>query len=724
MQMLLKKWIKTAALTLAVMLVVTGTSSAQVTVSMDDVFGNPGETVSVAVNVSGVEAGADIQSFGFFVATDAGLTFTGHDTAGTLSEGFSVNSNTNNGGVGGFAQGSAIDASGTLVKLNFTLGADGSAGNVTLGSFDFNGGDPAVAGGDPSTSFVVSSRIINVSPVSVGEMADFELMINLENALEAADGVVSFNMDIDYDPASMSIDKTAGQNGVIAGGVTSGATVNGNDVDADTYRIAGFANAALVGDGLFIKIAATSTGAVGTTDIRLHNVVFNAGNPVYGARSSELTIVATNFAPVFTAELADTAVLEDGGVVTFDYDATDANGDVLTYSLNGPGAIDAATGVWSLDPAGKAGDHVIEVSVTDGVNTATTSANVTVKQVDMLEASLSGYNEVPPAQTVASGMVSMRMVADDGLLEVTFSSANLAGDMTGAHIHMGGLGENGGVGLNLAPAGSSFNATYDITGQSDLVSAMRTGMAYVNVHSTAYPAGEIRGQILGAGNSAPNAAATVAPALVNVAGDGSATAFSVAWLPVSDPDGDKVNYLLQLAMDANFTQVFVLENFGLSNGLAVTVEEAAELFDSLTEDNPNSDGTTAAFYHRVITTDGSLWNAGPVASTSLRRGAVTDTETGAELPTEFALNGNYPNPFNPTTSISVDLPATADVTVQVMDLLGREVMAIPSQTMTAGANQTIQINASSLSSGIYLYRVIARSASETNVQVKTMTLLK
>jgi hypothetical protein len=724
MQMLLKKWIKTAALTLAVMLVVTGTSSAQVTVSMDDVFGNPGETVSVAVNVSGVEAGADIQSFGFFVATDAGLTFTGHDTAGTLSEGFSVNSNTANGGVGGFAQGSAIDASGTLVKLNFTLGADGSAGNVTLGSFDFNGGVPAVAGGDPSTSFVVSSRIINVSPVSVSEMADFELMINLENALEAADGVVSFNMDIDYDPASMSIDKTVGQNGVVADGVTSGATVNGNDVDADTYRIAGFANAALVGDGLFIKIAATSTSAVGTTDIRLHNVVFNAGNPVYGARSSELTIVATNFAPVFTAELADTAVLEDGGVVTFDYDATDANGDVLTYSLNGPGAIDAATGVWSLDPAGKAGDHVIEVSVTDGVNTATTSANVTVKQVDMLEASLSGYNEVPPAQTVASGMVSMRMVADDGLLEVTFSSANLAGDMTGAHIHMGGLGENGGVGLNLAPAGSSFNATYDITGQSDLVSAMRTGMAYVNVHSTAYPAGEIRGQILGAGNSAPNAAATVAPALVNVAGDGSATAFSVAWLPVSDPDGDKVNYLLQLAMDANFTQVFVLENFGLSNGLAVTVEEAAELFDSLTEDNPNSDGTTAAFYHRVITTDGSLWNAGPVASTSLRRGAVTDTETGAELPTEFALNGNYPNPFNPTTSISVDLPATADVTVQVMDLLGREVMAIPSQTMTAGANQTIQINASSLSSGIYLYRVIARSASETNVQVKTMTLLK
>ena len=724
MQMLSKKWIKTAALTLAVMLVVTGTSSAQVIVSLDDITGNPGETVSVAVNVSGVEAGAAIQSFGFFVATDAGVTFTGHDTSGTLSEGFSVNSNALNGGVGGFAQGTSIETSGTLVKLNFSLDTDGASGAITLGSFDFNGGAPAVAGGDPSVNFVVSSRIMNVASISVGESAGFEIMFNLEDALEAADGVVSFNFDVDYDPASMSIDKTMGVNGVISGGVSDGATVSGNDVDADTYRIAGFASAAMVGDGLFIKLAATSTGNVGTTDLRLYNVVFNAGNPVYAARSGELTVVATNFPPVFTAELGDTAVLEDGDAVTFDYDATDANGDALTYALNGPGAIDPATGIWTLDPDGKAGVHVIEVSVTDGVNTATTSATVTVKQVDMLEANLSGYNEVPPAPSVASGMVSMRMVADDGLLEVSFSVANLAGTMTGAHIHMGGVGANGGVGLNLDPTGSVFNATYDITGNADLVSAVRNGMAYVNVHSTAYPAGEVRGQILGAGNGAPAEAATVAPALVNVAGDGTSTAFSIAWLPVVDPDGDKVNYLLQTAGDAAFSMVIALENLGLSNGLAFTIAEAAVLFDSLVEGDQYSDGTTASLYHRVITTDGSLWNAGPVSSTALRRGAVTDTETGAELPTEFALKGNYPNPFNPTTSISLDLPETAEVTVQVLDLLGREVMAIPSQTMHAGANQTVQIDASSLSSGIYLYRVIARTAGDTHMQVKTMTLLK
>jgi hypothetical protein len=602
-----------------------------------------------------------------------------------------------------------------------TLGDDGDNGSMTVADLVFNAGDPAT-GVVTAGSFVVSDRIMSVNDASVGETASFEIVISLDDALTSDDGVVSFNMDLSYDDDLMEIDTARGVNGIVASGITAGATVNGSAVDADTYRIAGFSGAALTGEGAFITIAATSK-VPGTGALSLSNVVFNAGEPTYALIDGSLTVTATNFSPVFTSVLTDTSVLEDGADVTFDYDATDANGDALTYSAS-VGIIDAATGEWSIDPSGKAGVHTVSVSVTDGVNTTTTSAVLTIKQVDNFETSLSGYNEVPPVASVASGSATMRMVADDGLLEVTFSATNLAGSMTGAHIHMGGVGENGGVALNLNPSGAAFTETYDITGNADLVAAIRTGTAYVNVHSSAYPSGELRGQILGTGNSAPAATATVAPALVNVAGDGELTSFSIAWLPVADPDGDKVNYLLQTATDANFSMVTGLENMGRTNGIAYTVAEAAKMFDSLTEKDPTSDGTTAAFYHRVITTDGSLWNAGPVASTSLRRGAVTDTESGVELPTEFALNGNYPNPFNPTTSISVDLPATADVTVQVMDLLGREVMAVPSQTMTAGANQTIHINASSLSSGIYLYRVIARSASETNVQVKTMTLLK
>jgi hypothetical protein len=721
MQIFSNDWIKSAVLSVA-FLFAAGSAYAQVAATVGSITGRPGTDVSIPVTITGNDA-TDIQSFSFTVDADAGVTLTGVSTTGSLAgtAGFSVNANTTTGVVGGFSQGTDIATDGVLVYLNMTLGDDGDNGSMTVTDLVFNAGDPAT-GVVTAGSFVVSDRIMSVDDVSVGETASFEIVISLDDALTSDDGVVSFNMDLSYDDDLMEIDTSVGVNGVVASGITAGATVNGSAVDADTYRIAGFAGSALTGEGAFVTIAATSK-VPGTGALSLSNVVFNAGEPTYALIDGTLTVTATNFAPVFTSVLSDTSVLEDGADVTFDYDATDANGDALTYSAT-VGTIDATTGEWSIDPSGKAGVHTVSVSVTDGVNTATTSAVLTIKQVDNFETSLSGYNEVPPVASVASGSATMRMVADDGLLEVTFSATNLAGTMTSAHIHMGGVGENGGVALNLSPSGGTFTETYDITGNTDLVTAMRTGMAYVNVHSTAYPSGELRGQILGAGNSAPAAAATVAPALVNVAGDAESTAFSIAWLPVADPDGDKVNYLMQTASDAAFTSVIGLRNFGASNGIAYSIAEAAELFASLTNNDPASDGTTASLYHRVITTDGSLWTAGPTSSTALRRGAVTDTETGAELPTEFALKGNYPNPFNPTTSISFDLPETADVTVQVLDLLGREVMAIPSQTVHAGANQTVQIDASSLSSGIYLYRVIARTAGDTHMQVKTMTLLK
>lgn len=103
---------------------------------------------------------------------------------------------------------------------------------------------------------------------------------------------------------------------------------------------------------------------------------------------------------------------------------------------------------------------------------------------------------------------------------------------------------------------------------------------------------------------------------------------------------------------------------------------------------------------------------------------VTDTENPSELPVEFTLDGNYPNPFNPSTSIQFDLPQTAEVTIEVVDMLGRRVMMLPATTMQAGANQQVRLDAQSLSSGTYIYRVIAKSGNETSVATGRMTLIK
>ena len=112
---------------------------------------------------------------------------------------------------------------------------------------------------------------------------------------------------------------------------------------------------------------------------------------------------------------------------------------------------------------------------------------------------------------------------------------------------------------------------------------------------------------------------------------------------------------------------------------------------------------------------------GEIVPTLVLTGAETES---AEIPEEFALHGNYPNPFNPGTRIQFDLPEPAQVQVQVVDLLGREVMVVPAQEMEAGANRSLELNATSLASGTYLYRLIASGAENRHVRTGRMTLIK
>jgi hypothetical protein len=101
-----------------------------------------------------------------------------------------------------------------------------------------------------------------------------------------------------------------------------------------------------------------------------------------------------------------------------------------------------------------------------------------------------------------------------------------------------------------------------------------------------------------------------------------------------------------------------------------------------------------------------------------------EDEVATELPSEFTLYENFPNPFNPTTNIRFDLPEQANVRVEIVDMLGRVVMNIAPQSMSAGANKIITVDAARLSSSVYFYRVIAEGASKTFVQGSKFTLLK
>ncbi len=94
-------------------------------------------------------------------------------------------------------------------------------------------------------------------------------------------------------------------------------------------------------------------------------------------------------------------------------------------------------------------------------------------------------------------------------------------------------------------------------------------------------------------------------------------------------------------------------------------------------------------------------------------------EVDAGLPKVFALEQNYPNPFNPTTVISYQLPVAGNVSLKLYDVLGKEVMTLVNGRQEAGA-YNFNFNASSLSSGVYFYRL----QSGNFVQTKKMMLVK
>jgi hypothetical protein len=93
-------------------------------------------------------------------------------------------------------------------------------------------------------------------------------------------------------------------------------------------------------------------------------------------------------------------------------------------------------------------------------------------------------------------------------------------------------------------------------------------------------------------------------------------------------------------------------------------------------------------------------------------------------PAVFALEQNFPNPFNPSTMINFSLAADSKVSLTVFDVLGQEVANLISGNLAAGSHE-INFNASNVNSGVYFYRIDATAVDGTNfTSVKKMILTK
>jgi hypothetical protein len=127
---------------------------------------------------------------------------------------------------------------------------------------------------------------------------------------------------------------------------------------------------------------------------------------------------------------------------------------------------------------------------------------------------------------------------------------------------------------------------------------------------------------------------------------------------------------------------------------------------SFTDENPPSGNIQ--YRIKQIDTDGKFEYFGTIAEVNL---SLTDVKE-MQIPKEFGLSQNFPNPFNPSTVISYKVPVTCNVTLKIYDALGRDVKTLVDENQQPGY-YNISFDGSSYASGIYIYRLTAGKFNST-----------
>jgi len=143
---------------------------------------------------------------------------------------------------------------------------------------------------------------------------------------------------------------------------------------------------------------------------------------------------------------------------------------------------------------------------------------------------LSGANEVPANASTATGSAALTLDTTAGTLGYLISFSGLSGSVTAAHFHAAPVGVVGSVIFDLGGSNSTVSGIGSSSGlfvgaMTNLtalqISAIQSNGWYVNLHTAAYPGGEIRGQIVG-GSFVPNPVPLPASAWLMVSALGAA----------------------------------------------------------------------------------------------------------------------------------------------------------------------------------------------------------
>jgi len=337
---------------------------------------------------------------------------------------------------------------------------------------------------------------------------------------------------------------------------------------------------------------------------------------------------------------------------------------------------------------------------------------------------LEGKQEVPSISTTAKGITSYTLTR--GGLGFNVALNSLSGTITGAHFRFGHIGENGPIVRDIM---SSVNGN-NITGywrpsdaqplNDSLLVALLTGRIYINVHTSANPGGEIRGQVLvneGIGlASIVNGGQEVPPVTTNATGSGSYTL----------NDAGLIFYATVTGLSGPITGMHFHNAPAGTKGPVVRIFHFANSVRGVWK-RDDTQSLTTALMNEVLSNNiyidvHTSANPGGEIRGQLLTGNIIVTgiqQISTEVPEKFTLEQNYPNPFNPTTEILFSIRKPGLTVLKVYNLVGQEVSTLINKELEVGT-YNLKFNGANLSSGVYFYKLESNGLSE----IKKMMIVK
>jgi hypothetical protein len=200
---------------------------------------------------------------------------------------------------------------------------------------------------------------------------------------------------------------------------------------------------------------------------------------------------------------------------------------------------------------------------------------------------------------------------------------------------------------------------------------------------------------------------------INITQSNLADTYTLQWESSNDT---LVNYLLYAQIG-----VYPAEEIYDTTSLSVSLTYQ-EILEGVFEGSPVNGATVKLTVYAHDGTD-SVKVTGDDRVIYVNRYDYLSVE-GEGIPTEFALHENYPNPFNPSTTLRFDLPEVSNITLAIYNMLGQKVKVFNMQSTPAG-HHTLKWNATNdygdpVSAGVYLYQL----QSKDFVKTRKMVLLK